>query len=83
MKEYAMNVRYTNGGSDWNEADNADWFETWEEAFEAAEEAFSDQEIEEAMITVFENGDVEGSPLHMIREDGDIHQYQNGERLWA
>ncbi len=83
MKEYAVNIRYKNSDEDWEQNDNADWFETWAEAFEAAEESFSDSEVEEVKITTFEDGEVVGSPLYMLLEDGSVHQYQNGERLWA
>lgn len=82
MKEYAVNIRYVYSDNEWDQADNADWFETYEEAFGAAEEAFSDTEVAETKLSVFEDGEVEGSPLNMIREDDDICQYQDGERLW-
>lgn len=83
MKEYAVNIRRAGSDDDWQEADQADWFEAWNDAFEAAEGEFEDAEVEEVMLAVYEDGDIVNSPLHMVREDGGIHQYQDGERLWA
>lgn len=82
-KEYAVNTRYASSNDEyWRDSDMADWFETWEEAYEAAEQAFEDPEVEETVITIFEDGDAEDFPLYMIRENGSINQYRNGELLW-
>lgn len=82
-KDYAVNIKKINSSEDWETADMANWRDTYEAAITAAEEAFEDPEIVETMITVFEDGEVDGTPLHMVLEDGDVHQYQNGTRLWA
>ena len=82
-KNYAVNTKTTICSDDWNTADMADWFETYEEAFSAAEKAFEEPDVTETVLTIFEDGEVAGTPLHMVLEDGDIHQYQNGMRLWA
>lgn len=82
-KDYAVNTKLTNSSNDWNTADMADWYETYEKAFDAAEKAFEDPEVTETVLTVFENGEVTGTSLHMILEDKNITQYQDGIRLWA
>lgn len=82
-KDYAVNVKSINSVEDWNTSDMADWFTSYEEAMTAAEEAFEDEDVAEAVVTVFEDGDVSGSPLHMVRENGIVLQYQNGQRLWV
>ena len=82
-KEYAVNIKSVNSDSEWNTADMADWYESYSEAYDAAEKAFDDLDVLETVVTVWEDGDVDGTPLRMIREDGDVHQYQGEERLWA
>ena len=82
-KEYAVNIKLVNSDSDWNAADMADWFESYSEAYDTAEKVFEDLDVLEAVVTVWEDGDVDGTPLRMIREDGNVHQYQGEERLWA
>ena len=79
-KEYAVNIESVNSDSDWNTADMADWCS---EAYDAAEKAFEDLDVLEAVVTVWEDGDVDGTPLRMVREDGNVHQYQGETRLWA
>lgn len=82
-KEYSVNKRYSYSEDDWVSGDLADWNETYEEAFAAAEEAFDDPDVEEVMFALWEDGEIETYPLHMIRgEDGRIHQYKNGQLLW-
>ena len=50
---------------------------------DTAEKAFEDLDVLEAVVTVWEDGGVDGTPLKMVREDGNVHQYQGEERLWA
>lgn len=82
-KEYAVNIKSVNSDSDWNTADMADWYESYEIAFSEAEKAFEDAEVLEAALSVWAGGEIDGNPLHMIRENGIIAQYQGGHRLWA
>ena len=67
-----------------NDFDNAEFYETWNEAFNAAHDAFNDDAVKFVDIyTLDEDGDVlDDFPLTLIREDGTINQYRNGERLW-
>ena len=81
-KEYAVNVKYPDSDDDWVTSDMADWFPTWEEAFEAVEEAFSDSDVEEVRLTIWEAGEPEDFPLTFRMENGNIQQYKNGELLW-
>lgn len=78
-KEYAVNIKSVNSDSDWNTADMADWCKSYSEAYDAAEKAFEDLDVLEAVVTVWEDG----TPLRMVREDGNVHQYQGETRLWA
>ena len=41
-KEYAVNIELVNSDSEWNTADRADWYESYSEAYDAAEKAFED-----------------------------------------
>ena len=82
-KDYAVNIKSAGSDSDWNTTDMADWYASYDAALSAAEDAFQDQEALEAVVTVFEDGEVDGTPLHMVLEDGKINQYQGGMRLWA
>ena len=82
-KEYAVNIESVNSDSDWNTADMADWCKSYSEAYDAAEKAFEDLDVLEAVVTVWEDGDVDGTLLRMVREDGNVHQYQGETRLWA
>ena len=82
-KEYPVNIKSVNSDSDWNTADMADWCKSYSEAYDAAEKAFEDLDVLEAVVTVWEDGDVDGTPLRMVREDGNVHQYQGETRLWA
>lgn len=82
MKEYAVLIL----GGDWGyeiDDDNANWYSNWDDAFSAAEIAFDDQEVQEVHLTAYEDGEPEDFPLEFRREDGGIHQYKAGERLWA
>jgi hypothetical protein len=67
-----------------NDFDNAEIYETWSEAFDAAHDAFDDDTVKFVDIyTLDEDGDVlDDFPLTLVREDGTINQYRNGERLW-
>ena len=38
-KEYAVNIKSVNSDSEWNTADRADWYESYNEAYDAAEKA--------------------------------------------
>ena len=83
MKEYALNIKTVDSDTDWNTTDMADWFKTYAEAFNAAEKLFENPEVLEAVITIWADGEVEGTPLHMFLENGIIVQYQGETRLWA
>ena len=67
-----------------NDFDNAEIYETWSEAFDAAHDAFDDDTVKFVDIyTLDEDGDVlDDFPLPLVREDATINQYRNGERLW-
>jgi hypothetical protein len=67
-----------------NDFDNAEIYETWNGAFDAAHDAFDDDTVKFVDIcTLDEDGDVlDDFPLTLVREDGTINQYRNGERLW-
>ena len=82
-KEYAVNIESVNSDSDWNTADMADWCKSYSEAYDAAEKAFEDLDVLEAVVAVWDGGDVDGTLLRMVREDGNVHQYQGETRLWA
>ena len=82
-KEYAVNIESVNSDSDWNTADMADWYDSYDEAYDAAEKAFSDPDVMEAHVSIWEDGDVDGTPLRMVREDGNIYHFQGETRLWA
>lgn len=82
-KDYALNIRSATSDNDWNASDMSDWYETYCAAIAAAEEALEGQEALEAIVTVWENGEIAGESLCMIRENGLIIQRQGGERLWA
>ena len=82
-KEYAVNIESVNSDRDWNTADMAVWYDSYDEAYDAAEKAFSDPDVMEAHVSIWEDGDVDGTPLRMVREDGNVHQYQGETRLWA
>lgn len=83
-KDYAVNMKTLNSDDNWKTADLADWFDSYSAAFEAAEKAFEETpEILETVLTVWVNGEVDGEPLHMVLEDGNINQYQGGIMLWA
>lgn len=81
MKEYAVNIRKNDSDDDWITSDMANWCQTWDEAFEAAEEAFSDSDVEEVRLTIYEDGEPEDFPLYFRLENGNINQYKNGELL--
>ena len=38
-KEYAVNIELVNSDSEWNTADRADWYESYSEAYDAAEKS--------------------------------------------
>lgn len=83
-KDYAVNIKTLNSDNDWETADMADWFDSYSAAYEAAEKAFEENpEILETVLTIWVDGEVDSNPLHMVLEDGAIHQYQGGERLWV
>lgn len=82
-KDYAVNVKRSDSGDDWKETDMASWTKSYRDAVGTGEEAFEDPEVEEVMVTVWEDGDIEDSPLRMVKENGIIVQYKNGQRLWA
>lgn len=82
-KEYAVNIELVNSDSEWNTADRADWYESYSEAFEAAKKAFDDPDVVEANVIVWEDGEVDGTPYRMVREDGNIYHFQGETRLWA
>ena len=67
-----------------NDFDNAEIYETWNGAFDAAHDAFNDDRVKFVDIyTLDEDGDVlDDFPLTLVREDGAINQYRNGEHLW-
>ena len=67
-----------------NDFDNAEIYETWIVAFFAAYGAFNDDRVKFVDIyTMDEDGDIlDDFPLTLVREDGAINQYRNGERLW-
>ena len=82
MKDYGVMI--DNGYKDWEDAStNADWYDTYDAALAAGMEAFADEEVDEVKVAVFEDGEIEDFPLTLRREDGSIHQYRGGERLWA
>ena len=80
--EYSVNVKRTDSPEWWEENDYADWYETAEMAYDAAQAAFDDPDVVEALIHTFINGEVTGFPLELIREDGIVREYQNGELHW-
>ena len=79
--DYAVNVRYGHSGPDWEDADMADWYGSYEEAITAAENEFANPEVQEVMVTTWEDGEIEDFPLYMEREQGMITQYKNGKRF--
>lgn len=81
-KEYAVNIKKANCDGNWKTADMADWYQSFGEAIDNAEKKFNDPEVQEVMIAVWEDGEIEDFPLYLVREDGVIRQYKNGERLW-
>lgn len=81
-KEYSVNIKKTSSYNDWNSADMADWCLSYDTALKAAEEAFKDPTTIETMVAIWEEGEIEDFPLHMVRESGIIVHYKNGERLW-
>ena len=80
--EYSVNVKRTDSPEWWEENDYADWHKTAEAAYEEAQRAFDDPEVEKAVIHTFINGEITGFPLELIREDGIVREYQNGELHW-
>ncbi|ERI74020.1 Uncharacterised protein [[Clostridium] symbiosum] len=82
-KEYAVNIELVNSDSEWNTADRADWYESYSEAYDAAEKAFEDPDVMEAHVSVWEDGEIDDSPLRMVREDGDVRHYKGETLLWA
>ena len=81
-KEYAVNVRYSHSDEEWRESDKANWYDTYAAAIAAAEKEFEYEDIEEVMVSVYEDGEIEDSPLYMRMENGIVIQEQNGQRLW-
>lgn len=86
-KAYAVNTKTANSDNDWETSDMADWYKTYNEAFAAAEETFSDPEVQEVMVSIWEDDDIEDHSLHLVRKDDDIVQYTNAfhsgeESLW-
>ena len=77
-KEYAVN-----SDSDWNTADMAGWYESYEIAFSEAEKAFDDSAVIEVVLNIWEDSEICENPLRMVRENGMVVQYQGGVRLWA
>lgn len=83
--QYAVNLdikdNYMN--STWCDSDNAFWYNTWADAFQAIEDAFAnDSTLTEAILTIYTDGGPEDFPLEFVRgEDGVISQYKNGELL--
>jgi hypothetical protein len=82
-KEYAVNIKSVNSDSEWNTADRADWYESYNEAYDAAEKAFEDPDVMEAHVSIWEDGEIDDFPLRMVREDGDVRHYQGETLLWA
>lgn len=82
-KEYAVNIESVNSDSDWNTADMANWYESYEIAFSEAEKAFDDSAVIEVVLNIWEDSEICENPLRMVRENGMVLQYQGGLRLWA
>lgn len=80
--EYSVNIKRTDSPEWWEENDYADWYDEAETAYEEAQKAFDDPEVEKAVIHTFINGEVTGFPLKLIREDGTIKEYYRGELHW-
>ena len=81
-KEYAVNIESVNSDSDWNTADMADWYDSYDEAYDAAEKAFSDPDVMEVRLNIWEDGEIEDTPLRMVREDGNNRHYKGETVLW-
>lgn len=82
-KEYSVNVKCNNSGDDWKDCDMANWFESYSDAVGAAEKEFDNSEVEEVIVSTWKDGEIEDSGLKMVKENGIIIQYKNGERLWT
>lgn len=80
--EYAVNVKRTDSPEWWEENDCSDWYETAEAAYDAAQAAFDDPEVEAVILHTFINGEISDFPLELIRENGKISEYYRGELRW-
>ena len=54
----------------------------YDEAYDAAEKAFSDPDVMEVRLNIWEDGEIEDTPLRMVREDGNIRHYKGETVLW-
>lgn len=81
MKEYAVNITL-NGEVKIYDNDHYDWYDTFEEAYAAAQEAMADPETAEVDIMDCEDGDFGDLDLNLIREGGKVNEYRNGELCW-
>ena len=78
-KEYAV----WHGTEIYVDMDQANWYNTYSAAFDAAEKAAEElPEGERMCLGIFEGGDMADFPLELRNENGIVEQWQNGTHYW-
>lgn len=79
--EYAVNITL-NGETTIYDNDHYDWYDTLEEAYNAAQDAIADPETAEVDIMKTVGGEFDDLHITLIREGGKVNEYRNGELCW-
>ena len=79
--EYAVNIT-TNGETKVYDNDHYDWYDTFEEAYNAAQDVIADPETAEVDIMKTVGGEFDDLHINLIREGGKVNEYRNGELCW-